>query len=199
MRFRWPKIKASDRVVFLGSSGSGKTELAKALLRTRRNAIIVDTKRVEDWSSVAHPIDEHDVGRIRQGRFAYRVPGEFLVEQEMQDKFFRAMLAAKNRAVFIDELLDMLPTRGLKILATQGRASNVGLWAATQRPHGVPLYTISEAQHFFVFRLVMEADQKRVDNALGVKIPWGDLIKLDHHFCYVDAKGALQGPAIMRL
>jgi energy-coupling factor transporter ATP-binding protein EcfA2 len=197
--FAWPEIARGERVSFIGPSGSGKTEVAKALLRTQRNAIVLDTKRVEKWGDVGEVLDGRDIYRIRAGRYVYRVDPNFLVDEDHAELFFRWALKAGNRVVYVDEQLDVPNCSGEKILATQGRASGVGLWVATQRPHGVPLYTLSECNHQFIFKLRLKRDRERVEEATaGAAIPW-DALERDHTFCYVDGRGAVSEPARLNL
>lgn len=197
--FRWPRIAPGDRVVLVGPSGCGKTELAKSLLSTRRNALVIDTKGVEEWRDIGTPVTRKEVGRIRGGRFVFTVPDSFIVEPDEQSILLLALLRAGNRVVYLDELYDFLPTHGLKIIATKGRASKVGLWAATQRPFHVPLFTISEAQHFFVFGLRLDQDQKRMEQATGTQLPWKALLARKHSFVYVNESGMLHTPTKLLL
>jgi DNA helicase HerA-like ATPase len=197
--FRWPTIARGDRASFLGPSGSGKTEVAKALLRAQRNAIVIDTKRSEDWADVGEVLGPRDIYRVRAGRYVYRVESEFLVNPEHADRFFRWALNAGHRVIYVDEQLDILPTSGQKILATQGRASHVGLWVGTQRPHGVPLYLLSEANHQFIFRLRLKRDRERIEEATaGAAIAWPQLEE-KYMFVYVDSDGDVSEPAKLNL
>lgn len=197
--FEWPKIRRGDRASFLGPSGSGKTEVAKALLVAQRNAIVIDTKRSEEWDDVGEVIGSRDIFRVRAGRFVYRVDSDFLVDKDQPERFFRWALAAGNRVIYIDEQLDIPATTGQKILATQGRAAGVGLWVATQRPHGVPLYLLSEANHQFIFRLRLKRDRERIEETTaGAPIDW-DTLDRDFAFVYVNARGEVSEPARLRL
>ena len=197
--FHWPRIRAGERVSFLGPSGSGKTELLKALIVGQRNAIVVDTKRSEAWDDVGEVLDSREIYRVRAGRFVYRVDPDFLVNPELPERFFRWALANGNRVIAVDEQLDIPPCPGERILATQGRASHVGLWVGTQRPHGVPLYTLSEANHQFIFGLRLKRDRERIEEATaGAAIDWPAL-EADYTFVYVDRIGDVFGPAKMRL
>jgi len=210
--FQWPKIPSKDRVCFIGPTGSGKTELAKALLVTRRNAIAVDTKRNEDWAEFGPIVYGNEVYRVRAGRFAWYVPGEFLVDDALPEKFFRWALLRRFTVTYVDELLNVPNVDAMKILATQGRSAKSGLWVATQRPSGVPLYTISEAQHYFIFWLRLEEDRERMERATGTEIPWGmigpgdcpdpecaDCKAKEHSFFYINERGTIYGPAKLNL
>lgn len=196
--FVWPKIKRSQRANFVGPSGSGKTEVATALLLAQPNAIFVDTKRAEDWTHIGEYVDHRDVYRIRGGRYVYRVEKEFLVDPARVEKFFAWALLAGNRVIYVDEMVNIKVVPALEILAVQGRASQVGLWTGSQRPSGIPLYTLSESNHTFCFRLRVDRDQARMEEATGETIPWGAL-RAKHSFIYIDGEGNMSGPARLSL
>ncbi len=197
MAFSWPPtIRKGQRVTFVGPSGSGKTELAKSFLKTQSNVIILDTKRVEDFSDVGEVLGEKDIFRARGGRWIYRVDPEFLVDPAKAQKFFAWSLARGNCVIYVDEQGNVPATNAEKILATQGRASRVGLWIGTQRVFGVPLYSISEANHTFIFRLRLDNDRKRMETAISSdEIPWDDSrMRAKHSFLYIDEAGDPHGP-----
>jgi energy-coupling factor transporter ATP-binding protein EcfA2 len=198
-RFTWPDIRRGERVSFIGPSGSGKTEVAKALLRTQKNAIVLDTKRVEHWEDIGETLGPQDIYRVRAGRYVYRVEPAFLTNPEHAEKFFAWALSAGNRAIYVDEQVDVPNSDAQKVLAVQGRASGVGLWVATQRPHGVPLYTLSECNHQFIFRLRLKRDRERVEEATaGAPIDW-DSLKVKYTFVYVNGDGEVSEHASLNL
>jgi hypothetical protein len=174
------------------------------MLKMQRNAIIVDTKRTEDWTDVSPDIlGERDIFRVRGGRFIYHVDGSFLTDDKKPEQFFRWALASGGRVIYCDELLDIIPVPGLKILATQGRAAGVGLWVATQRPANIPLYTISETQHSFIFYHKLKADKERIEESVaastGAPIPWNKLLKTKHSFVHINDSGEVSRPAKLEL
>lgn len=196
-------MKRNDNAAFLGPRGSGKTEVAKVLLKTQRNAIIVDTKRTEDWTDVSpHILTGKEIFRTRGGRFIYRVDGNFLTDDKEPERFFRWALACGGRVIYVDELLDIIPVPGLKILATQGRAAGVGLWVATQRPTGIPLYTISETQHSFIWYLKLKPDKERVEESVSgaeEDIPWNKLRATKHSFIHINDSGRVSSPVKLQM
>jgi len=58
----------------------------------------------------------------------------------------------------------------LQAIYTRGRARGIGVWACTQRPRWVPLYTISESEHVFCFRLHLAEDRQRLAAYAGEQL-----------------------------
>lgn len=199
--FKWPRIDYDEAVAVIGPKGSGKSELVANLLCTKHNAIVFDTKRIEHWESVGEILRaDNDVWRIRSGRFVWRVPPTFIDDDDggkaskhEQSRMFQALLNTRGpRVVAIDEAYNYKDSLGLKLLATQGRASRVPLWVAMQRPTGVPLYTLSEADHFFIFSLLLKDDRKRIEEATGgASIPWDELANTPHGFVHFRPGGKM--------
>lgn len=198
-RFKWPRIGYDEAVAVIGPKGSGKSELLANLLCTKHNALIMDTKRVEHWENVGEILkSDADVWRIRSGRWVWRVPPYFLDDDEggkasryEQSRMFNSLLNARGpRIVALDEAYNYKESLGLRLLATQGRASKVSLWVAMQRPTGIPLYTLTEADHFFIFSLLHDDDQKRIEKATaGARIPWEELAATPHGFVHFKPGG----------
>ncbi len=184
-----PTIRAGERVFIVGASGSGKTIVAKVLMSMKRNVMIVDTKKVERWDGVALRISERKLGEVQSGRFYWPTSRAFIVDGRVQDAIFEAWLDAGHRVVYVDEAYDLIPGIGIKLVATQGRAHKLGLWVSTQRPSHIPLFLISEAQHFFVFYLRLKKDRQRVQDATGVVIDWDSLRRVKHSFVYIQENG----------
>lgn len=201
MPFSWPKIRYDQSVAIIGPKGSGKTLLMKALLRTKQNAVVCDTKLLEDWSDVGEIVKGDDVYRIRSGRFVYRADEKFLIDDDTQSRLFLALLRAKGpRIVAIDEALDIMDTHGIELLAKQGRAAKVSLWAGSQRPFRIALYMLSEADHFFVFSLALKRDRERMEEVMGgAEIPWADLRSKQHHFIHYSPGGKVSEPTLLRI
>ncbi len=189
-----PKIRPGESVFIVGPKGSGKTVLAKVLLLSRRNAIVLDTKLIERWGKVGVRVAEKNLLQLRGGRFHWPASHAFILDKDVQDAIFRGLLANGHRTLYVDEAYDLQLSGGLKLVATQGRAIKLGLWISTQRPSHIPLFLISEAQHFFIFYLRLKRDRERVEEATGVRIPWERLQRWRHSFLYVSERGGLLGP-----
>lgn len=74
--------------------------------------------------------------------------------------------------VYIDEVYLTLATKGrsgtyFHALYTQGRERKQGIWAAMQRPAWVPVECLSESEWFYIFRLIIPEDRKRLQQVVG--------------------------------
>lgn len=160
-----PKIYSDQRVFIAGKTGSGKTLLAMSLLYTARRLLVIDSKDgLQDWNL-------EDLKNIKQidSRKDYRLR---VVDDEKAIEALERLYDVGNGVVYIDELTALVPTskeppRSFTNIWSRGRSRNIGAWASTQRPKSIPLLTISEAEHFFIFRLQLEADRQRVAEVVG--------------------------------
>lgn len=165
------KILASDRVAFIGASGTGKTELAKFFL-TRLNRVVV--------------IDPKHTFRLEGFKRTWRLPWarnsdfKIIVRPKMdQDAELYELIARLYKmghvTIYVDEmatLSDMFPasTALLKNVARTGREKRVALWSAVQRPRGVPLVFFTECETFFVFNLRSMDDRQHIRGYIGDEV-----------------------------
>jgi predicted ATPase len=165
------RILASDRVAFIGASGTGKTELAKFFL-TRLNRVVV--------------IDPKHTFRLEGFKRTWRLPWaknsdfRLIVRPKMdQDAELYELIARLYKmghvTIYVDEmatLSDMFPssTALLKNVARTGREKRVALWSAVQRPRGVPLVFFTECETFFVFNLRSMDDRQHIRGYIGDEV-----------------------------
>lgn len=170
------KLKSNDRVAIAGKTGTGKTFLAKHLTRGLTRFVVFDSKStLDDWVTVewdkeaAHLLTEGEPVRAR-------VLPPILKADEVLDFYnsiFKKILDAGDVTVYIDEAFAITENGVpifLKALYTRGREFGVGVWASTQRPHGIPLFMLSEADHFYAFFLQFERDRKRMAEFMGEEV-----------------------------
>jgi len=150
-------------------TGSGKTFCNKVYLAGYPNVIVLDTKGTFNWEQVEDcPVVEKikDLENYQGGKIIYRPCFEEL-DKEYYEAFFKWCYDIKNVIVYVDEIMSISDNASYipkfaKAILTRGRERNTALWGATQRPKTIPLVYMSEATHFFIFKLNLEADRKRV-------------------------------------
>jgi len=170
-------IRRSDRVCFIGATGSGKTTLAKSLLWGQTPVYALDPKRTltlpEHWPGGVLVVEGRETSianRAEEGTLIIRPGVDDIVSAGARMDWANDWLwYAFNRGrciVYVDEVM-MITTPnkwpdGLSACLQLGRERGVATWTATQRPTMVPLIILTESQHFFVFRLKNPDDRKRL-------------------------------------
>jgi DNA helicase HerA-like ATPase len=169
-------IKSNERVVVAGQTGSGKTYLSKYLTNDLRRAIFLDSKdELGDWNVV--PFDDDAKEELLKGEDvrARVLPPVGQKEDKYWEEAFEFALTVGNITLFIDEAFAVFPNAVSwspmqRAVWTRGRSLGVGAVVCTQRPSGIPLFIISEAQHQFCFYLQLEDDRKRMAQYMGPRV-----------------------------
>lgn len=176
------KIRANDRVLIAGKTGSGKTWFAGGLLATVDRLVVIDSKAsLNDWS-LSDPSDRDWSRFDRGGSGRFRVlPPITDNPQAWYESLFERLYDARDLTLYIDEAYGVcppgkIPGQWLSALYTRGRELGIGVWAATQRPTWIPLFMISEADWVVTFRLSLAQDRDRMAQIAGdtVKTPITD-------------------------
>ncbi len=168
-------ISGNDRVLVVGQTGSGKTVLSMSMLYKIKRLLVVDSKdSLAKWNLELPDSTTQD--KIRFGNdFRIRVVND----QEAID-YLELIYKYGDVIIYIDEVNAIIPPRKnphqvFVDIWQRGRERGIGAWAATQRPVSIPVLFLTEAYHFFIFRLNNEEDRKRVagytDKKVLTKIP----------------------------
>lgn len=179
MSFQLPELRGDQRYLFLGKTRSGKSFLARYLLKLARRKkwriVIVDPKR--DWmgrGKERRPFAENNkksLGTVDSPRLVTEFDPGLAVQifqpvQWSEDcaRFFLAIMAVGNTIVYFDEITQLVTASHVpiefNILWTQGAALSVGAWCATQRPRNIPLIVKDQAEMWFIFRILSLEDRK---------------------------------------
>ncbi len=191
-------LASDEHVAFVGMTGSGKTELAKHLLRRLNRVVVLDTKNTFQLEGFEKRRNLPLFGR--RFRIIYRPP---LFPNEEDDyklaRFLMDMVKVKHVTVYCDELSslrDYFPqsTRALANLARVGRELHVSVWIALQRPRWVPLWFFTEANAMFIFNLKGVKDRLYMAEQTGEEV--GSEIE-EHAFWWTHVRDKI--PTLMKL
>lgn len=190
-------IKTDEHVFIAGQTGSGKSFLKQAYLSGYKNVISLDLKGMLTYSPFIHDVPVFDtldeLMEMGEGKYIYRPRFEEMEDTTYIEKFFEWIYFRQNTICDIDELVALTEMGGAggtyipryaKAILTRGRERNTTIWGATQRPKGIPLIYMSEASHYFVFSLKLEADRKRVQEFIPYPEIMEEIPKQTHKFWY---------------
>lgn len=179
-----PKGGQGQHITLVGTTGSGKTTLARELLKIRDYVIVLATK-VRD-TSLYEPLAEEGyvtlsslehVDPERTPRIIFKPPlnDPSRAGQEAQREAFREALvtvfAMGEWCLYADEVRYLTDHLGLKTeletLWLQGRSLGVSVVAATQRPVSIPLLAFDQADHLFLWRNADRESVRRMSEFAG--------------------------------
>lgn len=189
------------RTTIIGSTGSGKTQLAVWLLSSRdfnvRPWIIFDFK----GDSLIEEIERLGGKEISIYGPVPTKPGIYIVrpipqkDDKAVENFLWGIWQQTNVGVYVDEGY-MLGNRNpaLNACLTQGRSKHIEMMILSQRPVWMSKFVFSEANYFAVMNLTLEDDRKYVSGYVnGQKI---NLLKPYHSlwYCADDQTGSILKP-----
>lgn len=180
------KWKQGEHVFIAGSTGSGKTTIARTLVERRSHVITFAVKPYDstlkndfaDWDVVGSwkEIEPH-MNRIILWPKPKKnwTAAQFKAHQRnvFNDAFDR-LLRARNWCVLIDEGKYMSdPKFGgvgdqIEMLHYIGRASGTSVVTLAQRPAHIPLAVLSSASHAYIAKTRLGTDAKRLSELGGI-------------------------------
>lgn len=175
-------IRSNERVSVVGKTGSGKTEATKKLVwEPFDNVIFLDWKwhhyaelnapvvrSIEDVEEALFPAREDE----EVTKFVFAPQRKDL---EMWDRLCYLAWKKTNVHIIADELKGLYQQDGNtkpitdwhESIMTRGRVRGVGMTGTTQRPKKIPMEALSESEHFFIFKLNLHDDRKRMAEIVG--------------------------------
>lgn len=179
MGLEWQQlsVRKNDRAVVLGATGSGKTFLVRYLLNDpiKPYSVVYDAKisdSISGWNEQTFISDFDELTESEARRIVYRPNYREAVDSVAQDRFFEWVYLRKHTRLFVDEAYAVTggsnPSFHFQACLTRGRERGISTIVATQRPHRIPLVTLSEAEHYYIFRLQLLKDRQRVEELTGI-------------------------------
>lgn len=173
-------IKLGEHVFIAGKTGTGKTYLARKYLAGYPRVYVLDTKGLIKWEEVGRRevkvikrLSELTIAARRYEKIIYR-PNFQEMENEYYNEFFKFCYMRKRCAVWVDEVMSVGTVTKFpeyyKAILTRGREHLVSAWSLTQRPTSIPVLSMSEATHFFVFDLNMPQDREKLAEVSGMPL-----------------------------
>lgn len=194
-------VKPGQRALLTGRTGTGKSTLARHMLRNMTQlVIIVDPKGDFDYPNSIIIRDPRDLSAFRRSReknLVYRPDPEFW-DMQNWDNFFKWAYMFGNCVLYLDEVFAVMVNNQsppwLKAILTRGRSLLITCIACTQRPFSIPVSLLSECEHRYMFGLSLLDDKKRMAELMpgntivnGKEVPTV-LLPLSgrHNFYYYD-------------
>ena len=195
----------TDRAVFVGTTGSGKTYLAKQILNFRRFVVVLDTKGFINWEGYklfkATPKNDEktflNLTNATDDRLIFRPSAKWLRDDEQIEKFFQWIYHRGYTTVYIDEATSIVNThrmpQGYFDLLVRGREKGIEVFTSTQRPSGIPQVILTESEHCYCFKIRHPSDQKKLFEMFGLESNLiGEMQK--HYFIYSKDGAEISAP-----
>jgi len=201
--------RLNQRALVVGQTGSGKSFLADRLVQIHaaqgKYIVAHDGKdKLPEESPFFRTFDRFttldDATRSRSRRILYAPNRAEEGDEEKQNAFFEWIYRRRNTTLYVDEVGCV--TYGTRIpdsyraILTRGRQLGLACISGSQRPMDIPQLLLSEAEHYYVFRLQLPQDRKKVKAIFE----FPDLKTLPpRYFYYAQANGAIIGPTTLKL
>lgn len=169
----------NDRAVFIGATGCGKTTLARYLLNDSKKPYVVvydakHSENISEWKEFKFFDDFGEIVDSKTPKQIYRPSIYEMQDAQSQDAFFEWVYFRRNTRLYVDEAYALLggtnPSFHLQACLTRGREKGISTFISTQRPKRIPLITLSESEHFYIFRLTLNEDKERVYELTNISI-----------------------------
>ncbi len=167
------RVELGEHVFVAGRTGSGKTFLVKHYLRALSPVLVLDVKKSLTWNREDDILFTDRLSKVLQSKNKVVVyqPHWRELNLEYYDKFFEYAYSLTSASLWVDELMGVASSMKyppfLKACLTRGRERKLSVWSVTQRPSLIPLISMSEATHMFIFDLNMKEDRKRISEIAG--------------------------------
>ncbi len=170
-------IKAGERVLIVGRTGTGKSVLAKYLLRfNTQHWLIINPKNTRAYDDLKNSNTVYDISDIKDSLLKYRftvwnVKLEDYEPALMDDVIWDFHVLYDDFGIVVDELYTIHKNgralAGLVAYLTRGREKKQSFIGLTQRPKWLSNFLFSESDTIISLALTSLDDQKRMYEMTG--------------------------------
>lgn len=180
-------IPANKHVLICGMTGTGKSYFVENYTRASYKYVVkLDTKdeateRKLQGKSAWEGLEEgkdfticrtyEELDDCETDKIIY-APSFYDQTVEIFEKFFNWIFERGNTVLWIDELMSIGTAnsypKALGRLMQQGRSKNVGVFACTQRPSGIPAIVPANCTYFVIYAMALPQDRKKVMEVSGM-------------------------------
>ena len=170
---------ANERAILVGATGTGKTTLGRELLRGYSTILVIDSKCTyggkegePGYRMVKTPGGLRWCGKGSK-LIQYR-PDEDSQSVDDYNEVYRWAYRRGDILIYTDEAF--LVHHGsfapdyLRNCCTCGRELGIGMITGTQRPRGIDLRIMTEAEVFYAFNLRHRDDKRRMAEMMGEEV-----------------------------
>lgn len=194
----------NERAMIVGATGTGKTTLARQLLRPYSHILVIDSKCTyggkkgePGYKMVSSPGGLKWIGG-RTKLIQYR-PNEDSQGVDDYNAVYKWAYRRGGILIYTDEAF--LVHHGayapdwLRNCVTCGRELGIGMITGTQRPRGIDLRIMTEAEVFYAFALRHRDDRRRMAEMMGEDV----MEEPEHHAFWYWRAGIRGDPIQARL
>ncbi len=163
-----------SRSIVLGQTGTGKTYLGRRIvnwLKPGRRFLLIDPKHEIDWFPDAKLIGSYNDTR-KTDVLLYRPTLRTNVATDV-DILLEQVFDQGDWEIYCDELFALYKNNRypelLQDILTMGRTRGIGFTGLSQRPRGIPIHCMAQAQQFYCFALPHADDRDVVKGLIGDK------------------------------
>lgn len=167
-------IRFNERVLVLGQTGSGKSELLNHLFSSMRcQRLLIDTKGHEWTIDGVEPATSPESIDWSQPIIHYVTQEDDLSEL---DAVFAQARTRRGLSVCVHELCDLCNYRAaatppnVSAFISKGRGHGLGLLGGSQRPYEIPVRGRTEVQHVFIVVPKLGDDDVKAMAGLGIGV-----------------------------
>lgn len=175
-----PAIRFADRIFITGTTGSGKSELSRALFLSAPGPRLVIDPNDSDLTMIPGAVTFTDPARStnrrgenwREAATARFVPND-PEDRDEYDAVYRWAFYNGPRRVWCDEAGFVHPAQGSaphpRKFQTQGRKRQLGLQACHTRPREIDTNLVAQADHLLVFQTPVRRDRDYIAENAGIE------------------------------